>query len=79
MLELFPDYFKFFNLEVHMLYKLHNLLKFRIDLHFSGTLLDYGTAKYDLKFWRCTQPTSKITPFFWSPWTSEALVEIVEL
>ena len=84
LLEPFPDSFKFFHAEIYMTNVFIELLRFRNGLHLSGLLLDLGTAKYELTYSPCTQPTSQIAPFSRSPATSvsrtlEAFVEMVGL
>ena len=57
-----------------------NCFRFRIGLHLSGTLLDLGTAKYELTYCPGTGPTSRMAPFSRSPVTSvsSTLVGLLE-
>ena len=47
-----------------------NRFRFRMGLHLSGDLLDFGTTKYELTYCPGTGSTSQIAPLSRSPWTS---------
>ena len=84
LLEPFPDRFNVFHTEINMTNIFLKFFRFRISLHLSGTLLDLGTAKYELTYCPCTGPNSQMAPFLRSPVTSvlrilDTLVEMVGL
>ena len=57
-MEPFPDRFNVFHMEINMTNIFVEFFRFRISLNLLGTLLDLGTAKYELTYSPCTGPTS---------------------